>query len=178
MTILPYTYLEFGLKRSTRRKTHNNGMTRRELSTLLSLLPTAAIAEAEQQTPPSTATPASTLNESFGKPFTDLPTEQAKSGAVMHPITDGKLPTGEAVEIHETTLGPGQMPHPPHAHTHGEFMLVREGTVEFTAAGIPHQLGPGGVAYAASHQVHGLKNTGTVPTTYFVIAIGDKTEKS
>jgi quercetin dioxygenase-like cupin family protein len=114
------------------------------------------------------------LRHSFGHDFSELSVSKSASGATMRPIVDGTLPTGEAVEIHQTTLQPGQMPHPPHHHVHEEFMLVREGSVEFTAAGTTHKLGPGGAAYAASNEEHGLKNVGDVPATYFVIAIGPK----
>jgi mannose-6-phosphate isomerase-like protein (cupin superfamily) len=51
-------------------------------------------------------------------------------------------------------------------------MLIREGSLEFILDGKSEQLGPGGVAYAASGEMHGLKNVGTVPANYFVIAIG------
>jgi len=76
------------------------------------------------------------------------------------------------IELHETTLIPGQMPHPPHKHLHTELMLIREGTVEFITADKSEQVGPGGVCYAASNTLHGLKNVGTIPANYFVIAIG------
>ena len=51
-------------------------------------------------------------------------------------------------------------------------MLIREGAVEFTANGKPERLGPGGLAYAASGEIHGIKNVGSAPANYFVLAIG------
>lgn len=137
-------------------------MTRRELSLLL---PFAALLQAED--PEQTV-----LSHSFGYTFEQLPAKQTASGGATRAVVRGKLPTGEVVEMHETTLMPGQMPHPPHKHVHGEFMLIREGTVEFTANGQSYRLGPGGIAYAASDETHGLKNVGNIPANYFVIAIG------
>ena len=114
------------------------------------------------------------LSHSGTYSFDRLPLKRSPSGALTRPVLHGKLPTGEVVEMHETTLMPGQMPHAAHKHVHSEFMLIREGTVEFTTNGKPEQLGPGGVGYAASGEMHGLKNIGTAPANYFVIAIGSE----
>ncbi len=51
-------------------------------------------------------------------------------------------------------------------------MLIREGTLDFMYGGQSHVLTPGGVAYVASNELHGLKNIGTTPALYFVIGIG------
>jgi mannose-6-phosphate isomerase-like protein (cupin superfamily) len=110
--------------------------------------------------------------------FEKLPVKYSAGGAATRPVLRGKLPTGEVVELHETTLMPGQMPHPAHKHVHSEFMLIREGSVEFLLDGRSEQIGPGGVAYAASGEMHGLKNVGTVPANYFVIAIGAESERA
>ena len=131
-------------------------MTRRDFSFMLPALEVAATA----------------MTHSQAYSFDKLPVKYSASGAATRPVLQGKLPTGEAVELHETTLMPGQMPHPAHKHVHTELMLIREGTVEFILDGKSEQLGPGGVAYAASEEMHGLKNIGTVPANYFVIAIG------
>jgi mannose-6-phosphate isomerase-like protein (cupin superfamily) len=104
--------------------------------------------------------------------FDQLRTSTNPTGAITHAIMHGTLPTGEFVELHETTLGPGQMPHPPHRHVHSEWMLIREGTLEFQMGDRTEPVGPGGICYARSGETHGLKNIGSTPANYFVVAVG------
>ena len=146
-------------------------MKRRELAFLLPALGAicATLTEAQNET---SEKPLAMHSRVFA--FDQLPVKRSAGGAATRPVLRGKLPTGEIVEIHETTLPPGQMPHPAHKHVHTEFMLIREGSLEFILDGQSEPLGPGGIAYAASGEMHGLKNVGTIPANYFVIAIGSQ----
>jgi quercetin dioxygenase-like cupin family protein len=139
-------------------------LTRRELCLALpvALLPVLLAGESGQQ---STALPSSMY------PLDKLPV-QTSNGAQFRAVLKGKLETGESLEVHETTLPAGGAPHPPHRHIHSEMWLVREGTVEITVNGTSHRLGPGSVGFVHSNDEHGIRNVGSTPATYFVVAIG------
>lgn len=87
-------------------------------------------------------------------------------------VTHGTLPTGEGVELHNSTLLPGHEPHPPHQHEHEEFLFLREGKVEWLIDGARQTAYAGDILYAASGVLHGMRNTGTAAAKYFVLAIG------
>jgi mannose-6-phosphate isomerase-like protein (cupin superfamily) len=142
-------------------------MTRREVCRLLpaaAIIPAASAFAATQQQDSSLP--------SASYPFDKLPVHKMNSGAERRDILTGKLATGESLETHETTLQPGGMPHPPHHHVHSEMWLIREGTLELTMNGKSYQLGPGSVGFVHSNDEHGVKNIGTTPATYFVVAVG------
>ena len=139
-------------------------MNRRELCSVLPLLALADAWAANDETLTSAAFP-----------FAELKANTSV-GHTTRPIANGKTPTGEHVEVHETTLDPGAMPHAPHKHAHSEFWLIREGTVEITIAGQSHRIGPGSAAFAASNDLHGIKNVGDSPAQYFVVAVGNMSQ--
>jgi len=103
--------------------------------------------------------------------FEDLPARK-EGGNEFRPVLEGETHAGCPLEVHESLLAPGNMPHSAHHHLHEEMFLVREGTIEATINGKATRLGPGSVAFMASNAEHGIRNVGTTPAQYFVIAIG------
>jgi quercetin dioxygenase-like cupin family protein len=77
--------------------------------------------------------------------------------------------TMENLEVHITTLNPGQSPHPPHRHPNEELIIIQRGTIETLSNGEWKRLGPGSVIFNASNQLHGFKNVGTEPAVYHVV---------
>lgn len=77
--------------------------------------------------------------------------------------------TLDELEIHITTLKPGQTSHAPHQHPNEELLIVKEGTVEALVNGEWKALGIGSVIFQASNQLHGIRNVGEGLATYHVI---------
>ncbi len=143
-------------------------VTRRELCSMLPAMLIPPILTSEAYTEQGNALPSAMY------PFEKLPV-RTPNGAEIRAVLKGKLATGEPLEVHETTLPPGGMPHPPHRHAHSEMWLIREGTVEIMVNGTSSRLGRGSVGFVESNDEHGIKNVGTTPATYFVVAVGPGT---
>jgi quercetin dioxygenase-like cupin family protein len=77
--------------------------------------------------------------------------------------------TLDELELHVTTLNPGQTSHAPHQHPNEELIIIREGTVETLSNGEWKRLEAGSVIFNASNDLHGIRNVGTGPATYHVI---------
>jgi quercetin dioxygenase-like cupin family protein len=143
---------------------------RREILVAISAITALSGLNAEAQ--PASAHDEKILAQSKVYPFDELPVVRFPDGQRDQPVLQGVLPTGEALEVHETTLPPGMMPHLPHRHRHSELMLVRDGLLEFNSDGKLEKAGPGGVFFVGSNVLHGVKCVGEVPANYYVIAIG------
>jgi quercetin dioxygenase-like cupin family protein len=88
----------------------------------------------------------------------------------------GPTATLNDLDVHVTTLNPGQAPHQPHKHPNEEMLIVKEGQLTVLINGEWKTVGPGSVVYLASNVMHGARNDGTVPVTYHVV--GFRTEKT
>jgi quercetin dioxygenase-like cupin family protein len=71
-------------------------------------------------------------------------------------------------EGHVTTIRPGEVPHPPHRHPDEEMILIKEGTLEVTINGETQRASTGSVFFYASNDLHGMRNVGSTPATYYV----------
>jgi uncharacterized cupin superfamily protein len=89
-------------------------------------------------------------------------------GAVRQVMRD-RTPTLDELEIHISTLKPGQSPHAPHQHQHEELLILKEGTLETFQSGATRRVGPGGIIFQASNELHNVTNVGQAPATYYVI---------
>jgi len=141
-------------------------MNRREMVGALSafaFLATVAEAQTTDTTP---------MAESKVFRFHALPVVKNANGGETRAVMHGTLPTGEFVEVHETMLPPGKQPHPAHKHRNTEYVLIRQGMLEYTGNdGKAEPVGVGDVIYSASNQMHGLKNVGTTNANYFIVSI-------
>lgn len=113
------------------------------------------------------------LQPSIAIPFEDQPVRMNGDGKSRQ-ILKGTTHSDFLVDLHATEMPPGGMPHPAHRHVHEEMFFVRSGTMEVTIEGKATRLGPGGVAFIKSNELHGVHNVGTTTAHYFVLALGER----
>ena len=136
-------------------------VTRRDAGVALGavVLTLAAVAGAQ----PRTEVLPSTLFD-----WTALTARPNRTGEVRRVVQQPTATLAE-LEIHITTLRPGEESHPPHQHPNEEILIVKEGTVEALVNGEQKRGGPGSLIFQASNQLHNIRNIGTGPATYHVI---------
>ena len=120
-------------------------------------LAAVSVASARRQVLPSTLFEWSTL------------TPQANRTGEVRRVVQKPTATLQELEIHITTLRPGEESHPPHQHVNEEILIVKEGQVEALVNGELKRGGPGSLIFQASNQLHNIKNVGSTPATYHVI---------
>ena len=100
--------------------------------------------------------------------WADLKVVATKMGE-RRSVCDAPTPTLANLEMHITTLNPGESPHPAHRHAEEELMIVKEGTLAALQGDRTNLVAAGGIIFEASNELHGLRNAGTNRATYFVI---------
>lgn len=84
-------------------------------------------------------------------------------------VLKSRTATLDELEVHITTLNPGAASHEPHHHPEEELVILKEGAVDCFQNGATNHVGPGGIIFNASEEMHGVRNVGTTPATYYVI---------
>lgn len=100
--------------------------------------------------------------------WSDLKVSSTKVGE-RRSVFDAPTVTLERFESHITTINSGETPHAPHQHPEEEMMILKEGTVEMVQNGQTNRVEAGGMIFCASGELHGMRNIGKVPATYYVI---------
>lgn len=75
----------------------------------------------------------------------------------------------QKIDLHATTLNPGETSHPPHVHPEAEIILVRTGDVEELIDGVPHTAKGGDLVLLTPGSPHNIKNTGATPAVYYAL---------
>lgn len=100
-----------------------------------------------------------------------LTVTKTANGGERRAIVDAATATMPRFESHVTTLAAGGAAHAPHRHPDEEVVIVKEGTIEVNINGKLETAGAGSLFFFGSNDVHGMKNTGSTPASYFVIRI-------
>lgn len=127
-----------------------------------------------QTSQPATSQPDGAVSTEFASP--KIP-EGVLDMAIVAPLAlegqkvfvyfNGPTDQLSGVSAGACVLDPGMMPHPVHQHPEEEFLIVGEGSGEIECDGKTTPVAAGAMMYCAGNTWHGIKNTGTVPMTFY-----------
>jgi quercetin dioxygenase-like cupin family protein len=143
-------------------------MTRREISFLALGLAGGALATVLANPAPLPAATVTPTLPSQVFTWASLPVEKTANGE-RRAIFDSITATTDRLESHVTTVDVGKASHAAHRHPDEELVFVREGVVEATINGVSTLAPAGSVIFYASNDLHGMRNAGDVPVSYFVL---------
>ncbi|MGO4212535.1 dimethylsulfonioproprionate lyase family protein [Terriglobus sp. 2YAB30_2] len=100
--------------------------------------------------------------------FDQLPVTKNATGEVRSVV---KQPTAtvDQLEMHITTLNPGQTSHPAHRHVNEELIIMDSGECETLSDGKWIKVTKGDIIFNASNSLHQFRNVGKTPAQYHVI---------
>lgn len=81
---------------------------------------------------------------------------------------DGPASGMKHLLVSRTILKPFLEPHPPHTHEDAEILIVADGNGELSLMAKTSPASAGSFIYAAPNDLHGIRNTGANPLTYYV----------
>ena len=97
-----------------------------------------------------------------------LPVEKTASGE-RRAVFDGVTATTDRLETHVTTIDVGKASHAAHRNPDEELVYVREGVIAATINGVTQSAPAGSVIFFAANDLHGMRNAGDTPASYFVL---------
>lgn len=106
----------------------------------------------------------------------DLPAaEAAESGWQPYPQFKATTRSLSSIHCHYSVLSPGFSPHPPHAHSEEELLIVLDGSAEILMATDPDDKSPvvkplsvGQFSYYEAWKHHTIRNVSDRPVTYLM----------
>jgi len=105
----------------------------------------------------------------------DLPLKGDKQGGwKIHHIIRGPTASMKKFSSHVSVLGPGKIPHAPHAHEEEEVLILLSGEADImtldngSLIAATERIIPGSIVYHAAHQKHTIQCVSPGPATYLI----------
>ena len=123
----------------------------------------------QSRRPAATRPPSSTTGRRpFMLTWPSMSVQQTAKGETRQ-IFSQPTPWLSKIDLHATTLNPGEVSHPPHVHRTEEIILMRTGHVQEYINGKHYSATDGDLIYLPSGNPHALENTGAGRAEYFAL---------
>jgi (S)-ureidoglycine aminohydrolase len=100
--------------------------------------------------------------------WTNMPVQQTAKGETRQILSQPTVWLSR-IDLHATTLNPGEVSHPPHIHRAEEIILMRTGHVQMYINGKHYPASDGDLVFLPSGNPHALENHSTGRCEYFAL---------